>query len=341
MAATTSVTKKRAPAKTKIVKGKAAQSALRTIGLERDGLALVETALRGALREPFDRAVSMIRAANGRVIVTGLGKSGHIGQKLAATMASTGTPAFFVHPTEAAHGDLGMITSDDVILALSWSGETAELAQIIGYSRRFRVGLIALTSGGASALAKAADIVLLMPKCKEACPHGLAPTTSTTMTLATGDCLAIALLESRGFTAQDFKMYHPGGSLGASLKYASDIMHTGDRLPLARPGDDWRDAIVTMTTKALGCLGVVDSRGRFVGMVTDGDLRRHVEALRQDGVSVGTIMTKEPKTIPPTMLATAVLEFLTTARISAVFVIDKGKPVGVVHIHDLLHVGTA
>jgi len=341
MAATTSVTKKRAPAKTKIVKGKAAQSALRTIGLERDGLALVETALRGALREPFDRAVSMIRAANGRVIVTGLGKSGHIGQKLAATMASTGTPAFFVHPTEAAHGDLGMITSDDVILALSWSGETAELAQIIGYSRRFRVGLIALTSGGSSALAKAADIVLLMPKCKEACPHGLAPTTSTTMTLATGDCLAIALLESRGFTAQDFKMYHPGGSLGASLKYASDIMHTGDRLPLARPGDDWRDAIVTMTTKALGCLGVVDGRGRFVGMVTDGDLRRHVEALRQDGVSVGAIMTKEPKTIPPTMLATAVLEFLTTARISAVFVIDKGKPVGVVHIHDLLHVGTA
>jgi len=341
MAATTSVTKKRAPAKTKIVKGKAALSALRTIGLERDGLALVETALRGALREPFDRAVSMIRAANGRVIVTGLGKSGHIGQKLAATMASTGTPAFFVHPTEAAHGDLGMITSDDVILALSWSGETAELAQIIGYSRRFRVGLIALTSGGSSALAKAADIVLLMPKCKEACPHGLAPTTSTTMTLATGDCLAIALLESRGFTAQDFKMYHPGGSLGASLKYASDIMHTGDRLPLARLGDDWRDAIVTMTTKALGCLGVVDGRGRFVGMVTDGDLRRHVEALRQDGVSVSAIMTKEPKTIPPTMLATAVLEFLTTARISAVFVIDKGKPVGVVHIHDLLHVGTA
>ncbi len=341
MAATTSVTKKRAPAKSKIVKGKAAQSALRTIGLERDGLGLVETALRGALREPFDRAVSMIRAANGRVIVTGLGKSGHIGQKLAATMASTGTPAFFVHPTEAAHGDLGMITSDDVILALSWSGETAELAQIIGYSRRFRVGLIALTSGGSSALAKAADIVLLMPKCKEACPHGLAPTTSTTMTLATGDCLAIALLESRGFTAQDFKMYHPGGSLGASLKYASDIMHTGDRLPLARPGDDWRDAIVTMTTKALGCLGVVDGRGRFVGMVTDGDLRRHVDALRQDGVSVGAIMTKQPKTITPTMLATAVLEFLTTARISAVFVIDKGKPVGVVHIHDLLHVGTA
>ncbi|MDZ4842343.1 MAG: KpsF/GutQ family sugar-phosphate isomerase [Hyphomicrobium aestuarii] len=335
------MTKKRAPAKSKIVKGKAAQSALRTIGLERDGLGLVETALRGALREPFDRAVSMIRAANGRVIVTGLGKSGHIGQKLAATMASTGTPAFFVHPTEAAHGDLGMITSDDVILALSWSGETAELAQIIGYSRRFRVGLIALTSGGSSALAKAADIVLLMPKCKEACPHGLAPTTSTTMTLATGDCLAIALLESRGFTAQDFKMYHPGGSLGASLKYASDIMHTGDRLPLARPGDDWRDAIVTMTTKALGCLGVVDGRGRFVGMVTDGDLRRHVDALRQDGVSVGAIMTKQPKTITPTMLATAVLEFLTTARISAVFVIDKGKPVGVVHIHDLLHVGTA
>ncbi len=341
MATTTMAAKKASRAKTSRSRVTAAQSALRTISLERDGLELVQSALRGSLAAPFERAVALIGAAKGRVIVTGVGKSGHVGQKLAATMASTGTPAFFVHPTEAAHGDLGMVTSDDVILALSWSGETVELAQIIGYSRRFRVGLVAITSGANSALAKAADVVLLLPKCKEACPHGLAPTTSTTMQLALGDCLAIALLESGGFTAQDFKRFHPGGSLGASLKYASDLMHTGDRLPLALSSENWRDAIVTMTTKSFGCLGVVDARGRFAGMVTDGDLRRHVADLSKDDVTVGSIMTKNPKTIPPTMLATAVLEFLSTARISAVFVIEKNKPVGIVHIHDLLRVGAA
>lgn len=319
---------------------KAVESALRTLSLESDGLAQLSAALRGPLQAPFENAVAMIRGAKGRVIVSGVGKSGHVGQKLAATMASTGTPAFFVHPTEAAHGDLGMITNDDVILALSWSGETAELKTIIEYSRRFRVGLVAITSGAASALAKAADVALVLPKCKEACPHGLAPTTSTTMQLALGDGLAIALLESRGFTAQDFKMYHPGGSLGASLKYAGDLMHTGDKLPLARVTDTWRDAIVTMTSKSFGCLGVLNAKGRFVGMVTDGDLRRHVGNLR-DGVTVGDIMTKRPKTISPTMLATAVIEFLSTARISAVFVLDKGKPVGIIHLHDLIRIGAA
>lgn len=321
--------------------GKATRSALRTLGLERDGLEHVQAALQGPLRAPFERAVTLILNAKGRVIVTGVGKSGHIGQKLAATMASTGTPAFFVHPTEAAHGDLGNVTADDVILALSWSGETVELAQIIAYSSRFKVGLIAITSGLASALAKASDVVLLLPKCKEACPHGLAPTTSTTMQLALGDCLAIALLESRGFTAQDFKMFHPGGSLGASLKYATDLMHTGQRLPLASPEDDWRDALLTMTSKSFGCLGVVDRRGKFIGMVTDGDLRRHIDDLRRDGVTVGEIMTREPKTIEPSMLATAVLEFLNASRISAAFVVDKGRPVGIVHIHDLLRIGAA
>ena len=339
--ATTATAGKKSTARRPRTRAVAAQSAIRTIALERDGLEAVHTALAGPLELPFERAVALIVEAKGRVIVTGVGKSGHVGQKLAATMASTGTPAFFVHPTEAAHGDLGMITSNDVILALSWSGETVELAQIIDYSRRFRVGLIALTSGASSALAKAADVVLLLPKCKEACPHGLAPTTSTTMTLALGDCLAIALLESRGFTAQDFKMFHPGGSLGASLKYAADLMHTGDRLPLAPVTENWRDAIVTMTTKSFGCLGVVDQKGRLAGMITDGDLRRHVDALRTDGVTVGDIMTRAPKTIPKTMLATAVLEFLSTARISAVFVVEKEKPVGIVHIHDLLRIGAA
>ncbi len=319
-------------------KSQAAQSAMRTLALEAEGLTALHTALKGELQAPFEAAVSLIRAAKGRVIVSGIGKSGHVGQKLAATLASTGTPAFFVHPSEASHGDLGMITSDDVILALSWSGETVELKNLIDFSRRFRVGLVAITSGANSALAKAADVALVLPKCKEACPHGLAPTTSTTMQLALGDGLAIALLESKGFTAHDFKMFHPGGSLGASLKYASDLMHTGERLPLARDTDRMKDAILTMTTKAFGCLGVLDAKGRFVGMVTDGDLRRHMDSTIVDA-TVGAIMTKRPKTVTPTMLASAVIEFLSSSRITAVFVLDKGKPVGIIHLHDLIRIG--
>jgi arabinose-5-phosphate isomerase len=317
----------------------ATKSALRTLALELEGLQALQSALKNGLSEPFDAAVELIRAAKGRVIISGIGKSGHVGQKLAATLASTGTPAFFVHPSEASHGDLGMITSDDVIVALSWSGETVELKNLIEFSRRFRVGLIAITSGTTSALAKAADVALVLPKCKEACPHGLAPTTSTTMMLALGDGLAIALLESKGFTALDFKMFHPGGSLGASLKYASDLMHGGDLLPLAGPDERMQDAILTMTTRSFGCLGVVNDKGKFIGMVTDGDLRRHMGDDLM-GKRVGDIMTKDPKTIAPDMLASAVIEFLSSARITAVFVLEKGRPVGIVHLHDLIRIGS-
>ncbi len=317
-----------------------ALSALRTLALEADGLAALEAALQNGLAEPFEAAVQALKAAKGRVIVSGIGKSGHVGQKIAATFASTGTPAFFVHPSEASHGDLGMITPDDAILALSWSGETVELKNIIMYSRRFRVPLIAITSGGSSALGQQADVVLELPRAKEACPHGLAPTTSTTMQLAIGDCLAIALLEAKGFTAHDFKMFHPGGSLGASLKYVSDLMHAGDRLPLALESELMSEAIVTMTTRSFGCLGVIDGKGKLSGIITDGDLRRHMgEHLLSQRTA--DIMTRKPKTVAPTMLATAALEMISSSRISAIFVVEKGRPVGILHIHDLVRAGAA
>jgi arabinose-5-phosphate isomerase len=318
----------------------AAQSAARTLDLECEGLQAMRAALDSGLKAPFGAAVATLAAAKGRVIVTGIGKSGHVGQKLAATFASTGTPAFFVHPSEASHGDLGMITRDDVIVAISWSGESVELGNILTYSRRFRVPLIAITAGGDSALAKQSDVVLELPRAKEACPHGLAPTTSTTMQLAIGDCLAIALLEAKGFTAHDFKVFHPGGSLGASLKFVADVMHAGDRLPLVAEDVPMSVALVTMTQKSLGCLGVLDAKGKLAGVITDGDLRRHMgDALL--GKRTGDIMTRKPKVVSPGMLASAALELLNTSRITALFVVDKGKPVGVVHVHDLLRAGVA
>jgi arabinose-5-phosphate isomerase len=323
-----------------VVVSHAAQSAARTLDLECEGLHALRAALDATLREPFRLAVERIAAAKGRVIVTGIGKSGHVGQKVAATFASTGTPAFFVHPSEASHGDLGMITSSDVIVAISWSGESAEMVNILTFSRRFKVPLIAITSRADSTLAKQSDVVLELPRAKEACPHGLAPTTSTTMQLALGDCLAIALLETKGFTAQEFKVFHPGGSLGASLKFVADVMHTGDRLPLAANDVTMSAALVTMTQKSFGCLGVVDGKGRLVGVITDGDLRRHMGA---DLLSArtGDIMTKRPKVVAPDMLASAALELLNSSRITALFVVDKGKPVGIVHVHDLLRAGVA
>jgi arabinose-5-phosphate isomerase len=313
-------------------------AARRTLEIEGDGIAALADALKNGLADPFVEAVGLLKAARGRVIVTGIGKSGHVGQKVAATFASTGTPAFFVHPSEASHGDLGMITREDVILALSWSGETVEMKNIITYSRRFKVPLIAITSRRLSALAKASDVVLELPRAKEACPHGLAPTTSTTMQLALGDCLAIALLEAKGFTAHDFKTFHPGGSLGAQLKFVADVMHKGDRMPIARATEAMSSALVTMTQKAFGCLGVVDGTGRLVGIITDGDLRRHMgEALLK--ATTGVIMTRKPKTVAPDLLASAALELLNASRITAVFVVEKGKPVGIMHVHDLLRAG--
>jgi arabinose-5-phosphate isomerase len=317
------------------------ESAVRTLGLEGEGIAALRSALSGHMAEPFNEAVRLLKSARGRVIVSGIGKSGHVGQKIAATFASTGTPAFFVHPSEASHGDLGMITREDVILALSWSGETVELKNIITYSRRYSVPLISLTSRAGSALGQQSDVVLCLPQAKEACPHGLAPTTSTTMTLALGDCLAIALLEAKGFTAHDFKTFHPGGSLGANLKYVSDVMHKADRLPLAHKKELMSDAIVTMTAKALGCLGIVDKKGKLIGVVTDGDLRRH---MGDDLLSAraGDIMTAKPKTIEPGMMASAALELINASRITTLFVVNEdGKPIGIVHVHDLLRAGVA
>ena len=296
--------------------------------------------LEAELGQAFDRAVATLANAKGRVIVTGIGKSGHVGQKLAATFASTGTPAFFVHPSEASHGDLGMIHRDDAIVALSWSGESVELGNIVTYSRRFKVPLIALTSRADSALGKQSDVVLVLPRAREACPHGLAPTTSTTMQLALGDCLAIALLEHKGFTAHDFKVFHPGGSLGASLKFVVDIMHTGELLPIVAENTLMSAALVTMTQKSFGCLGVVDGKGRLAGMITDGDLRRHMgRDLLQ--ARVQDIMTRKPNTLRPDMLASAALEEINSLKRTQMFVVEKGKPVGIVHVHDLLRAGVA
>jgi len=321
-------------------RGAAAVAAERTLLTESEGLALLTEAVRGPLAAPLDAAVALLAKARGRVIVSGIGKSGHIGQKIAATFASTGTPSFFVHPSEASHGDLGMITRDDAILALSWSGESVELSNIITYSRRFRVPLIAITSRAASALGRAADVVLELPRAKEACPHGLAPTTSTTLQLAIGDCLSIALLEAKGFTAHDFKVFHPGGSLGAQLKYVADVMHKGDRLPLARDSEPMASALVTMTQKALGCLGVTDADGRLVGIITDGDLRRH---MRADLLSskADDVMTRNPKSARGEQLASEALELLNSSNITALFVVEGRKPIGLVHLHDLLRIGVA
>jgi arabinose-5-phosphate isomerase len=313
-------------------------SALRTITLEQDGLTALEAMLKTTLAAAFGRAVALMGGAKGRVIVTGIGKSGHIGRKIAATLASTGTPAYFVHPTEASHGDLGMVTREDVLLVLSWSGETAELGAIITYSHRFAVPMIAVTSRDESSLAKASEVVLVLPRATEACPHGLAPTTSTTLQLVLGDCLAIALLEGKGFSASDFKAIHPGGQLGASLRHIGDIMHKGEKLPLVREGTVMSEAVVTMTEKSLGCLGVVDTRGRLSGVITDGDLRRNMGA----GLLArpcADIMNRRPKTIGPEVLASAALEMMNAAKVTALFVVEAGRPVGIIHVHDLLRLG--
>jgi arabinose-5-phosphate isomerase len=315
-------------------------SAARTVSTEQAGIAALAEALDNGLSEPFVRAVECVAGITGRVIVTGVGKSGHIGSKLAATLASTGTPAFFVHPAEANHGDLGMIARDDVIVALSWSGETVELNGIVAYSRRFSIPLIALTSGAKSALARASDIVLLLPRVREACPHGLAPTTSTLLQLVLGDALAIALLEARGFTADHFHTFHPGGKLGASLLKVGEIMHSGERLPLARSGAGMREAILEISRKGFGCVGIVDAKGRLTGIITDGDLRRHVEGDLLS-MTVDQVMTREPKTVAPDTLAATALQVVNSSAITALIVTEGGKPIGIVHMHDLLRIGAA
>ena len=315
-------------------------SALRTLEAEGGGVDALAVALRNGLGTSFAAAVNLIRAAQGRVIVTGMGKSGHVARKIASTLASTGTPAFFVHPSEASHGDLGMIANDDVILALSWSGETAELKNITDYSRRYSIKLIAMTAIQDSALAKVADIVLTLPQAREACPHNLAPTTSSLMQLALGDALAIALLESHGFTAIQFGLLHPGGKLGTLLKTVQDIMHTGEKIPLAPLGSRMSEAILEMTAKGFGCVGIVDTRGLLAGIITDGDLRRHMRKDLLDAV-VDDVMTQKPKTVRPDQLLSETLDILNSMKVTALFAIGAGKPVGIIHVHDLLRAGTA
>ena len=317
----------------------AVRSALRALSIEQQGLVALEDALRApGLGGAFARAVAAIRAASGRVIVTGMGKSGHVARKIAATLASTGQPAAFVHPADASHGDLGMVQNGDVVVALSWSGESAELAAIVTYAKRFAIPLIAFTASPESALGREADICLTLPSAQEACPHGLAPTTSTTMQLVLGDALAIALLESKGFTARDFSVFHPGGKLGARLAYVRDVMHQGDRVPRIKLGAKMADAIVEISSKGFGCVGVFDAKGALAGIITDGDLRRHLKSSRIVDTPVEEVMTRSPRTIAPDALVAEALEIL-SRKISALLVVERGEVVGIVHFHDLLRLG--
>ncbi len=295
------------------------------------------SALSDTLGEDFAKAVETIAASNGRVIISGMGKSGHVARKIAATFASTGTPAHFVHPGEASHGDLGMITPDDVVLALSNSGETAELTAIIGYCKRFSIPLIAMVRRQTSMLVEAADVAMVLPATPEAPPTD-APTTSTTMMMALGDALAVALMERRGFTKEHFSVFHPGGKLGKAFIRVSDLMHT--ELPLVKSTDLMRDVIITMTTKAFGTAGVVDGAGALLGIITDGDLRRHMaEDLLQ--MKADAVMTPNPTTIREGALAAEALGIMNQRSITTLFAMDGQKPVGIIHIHDCLRAGIA
>lgn len=312
--------------------------ARQAIQVERAGLAALEASLDG----DFVRALDLFAAATGRVVVSGMGKSGHVGRKIAATLASTGTPAQFVHPAEASHGDLGMITPADAVLALSNSGETAELSDLVGYTRRFAIPLVAMTAKRKSALGVAADVVLALPAAEEACPVGLAPTTSTTMQLALGDAIAVALMERRGFTAEHFSRFHPRGSLGARLAKVADLMHAD--LPLATRGTPMSQVLIGMTAKRFGCVAVVDAEGWLEGIVTDGDLRRHMSPDLLDR-PVEAVMTANPRAVAPDTLAAEALNLMNAHKITALFACEtRGKrrrPVGIVHIHDLLRAGVA
>lgn len=316
------------------------ESALRTIRTEMGGLGALAEAFEADLAEPFARAVKLLSEISGRVIVTGMGKSGHIGTKIAATFASTGTPAFFVHPAEANHGDLGMIARDDAIIAMSWSGESAELRGILGYSRRFSIPLIAVTANSKSTLARQSDICLSIPRFEEACPHNLAPTTSTIMQMALGDALSIALLENRAFSPTDFKTFHPGGSLGANLTFVGEVMHTGTEIPLVEIGTHMGEAIIRISEKGFGCVGIVDQDGRLSGVITDGDLRRNIER-DMLSLTVEEVMTRSPQTVTADVLCNKALAILNEKTITSLIVTEDGQPVGIVHMHDLLRIGVA
>lgn len=311
-------------------------SARRVLRLEAEGIG----ALAESLGDAFIAALDLLHDVKGRAIVTGMGKSGHVARKIAATMASTGTPAQYVHPGEASHGDLGMITPADVVLALSNSGETSELRDLLEYTRRNAIPLIAITSRAGSTMDEMADVTLLLPATPEACPMGLAPTTSTTASLALGDALAVSLLERKGFSPQDFQVFHPGGKLGQTLLRVSDLMHKGDAMPLCAADTPMKEAILAITAKSFGCVGVLDADGRLAGVVTDGDLRRHMEfdLLNQPASDV---MTADPKTIRPQALAAEAVAVMNKYSITGLFVVEEGKPAGILHIHDCLRAGIA
>jgi arabinose-5-phosphate isomerase len=295
--------------------------------------------LAAELGPPFSRAVDVLYEARGRIVCMGVGKSGHVGRKLAATLASTGTPAMFVHLGEASHGDLGMIGNQDVILILSKSGEVRELGDTLSYAKRYAIPLIAITGSPSSALGRAADVALIMPDAAEATGEVSAPTTSTTLQMALGDALAVALLEKRGFTAHDFRLFHPGGRVGAMLRTVADLMHGEDELPLVGPQTRMQDAILVITEKRFGCVAVCDEHRRLQGVITDGDLRRHMDGLL--GHTAGDVMTRNPKTVPPGMLAAEALKRMNEAQppVTVLFVVEDDRPVGVLHVHDLLRAG--
>ena len=318
-----------------VTAGSAVESGRRVLHVEAQGLEALARSIDG----PFSEAVTLLERLRGRVVVTGMGKSGHVARKIAATLASTGTPALYIHPAEASHGDLGMIVEGDVLLALSNSGETPELADLVAFAKRFNIPIVGMTASATSALAKAAEVALLLPAAAiEACPMGLAPTTSTTMMMALGDALSVALLERKGFSRDDFHVLHPGGRLGRRLLRVADLMHVGDELPLVDGVMPMADALIVMTAKSLGCIGVVDAAGALLGVVTDGDLRRHMSpdllARRADD-----IMTANPRTIRPDALASEAVRVMNERAITNLFVVDDGKAVGILHIHDCLRAG--
>ncbi len=313
------------------------ESAIKTLNTEIEAISGLKDSV--ALTN-LTSALDLMQNAPGRIIVTGMGKSGHIGRKIAASLASTGTPSFFVHPAEASHGDLGMITEEDVVIAISNSGESKELIDILNYCKRFGIKIIAITKNAQSSLGKAGDVVLELPKYEEACPLGLAPTSSTTATLVLGDILTVGLIERKGFSKEDFNVRHPGGKLGSILKRVGDLMHTGQEMPLLDENSNMQAVLLEMTSKCLGCVGFVNSQGELTGMLTDGDLRRCLSASILEERAIN-LMTKKPKTATRDMLSAEALKIMHDKKITNMFVVDGSTPVGVIHIHDLLNNGVA
>ncbi len=313
------------------------QSAIKTIDSEIKAIEELKHSLDSV---SLTQALDFMQNSKGRIIITGMGKSGHIGKKIAASLASTGTPSFFVHPAEASHGDLGMITEDDVVIAISNSGESRELVDILNYCKRFGIKLIAITKNAESSLGKAGDVILLLPNNGEACPLGLAPTSSTTATLVLGDVLTIGMIERKGFSKEDFNDRHPGGKLGSILKRVSDLMHTGQDMPILDENSNMQAVLLEMTSKRLGCVGFINQAGDLTGILTDGDLRRCLSSKILEEKAVD-LMTKNPKTITPNAMSAEALKIMHDKKITNLFVVENNKPVGVIHIHDLLNNGVA